>query len=78
MIVTEKRLKPKNLKTMLECLKSSSMILYFRKMKYVLGIIHGLDRKVVRSWVEVEKETQGQEYWVERSSFELLKFLLSI
>ena len=47
-------------------------------MKYVLGMIHGLDRKVVRSWVEVEKETQGQEYWVERSSFELLKFLLSI
>lgn len=33
------------------------MILYFRNMKYVSGMIHGLDKKGVRSWVEVEKET---------------------
>lgn len=35
------------------------MILYYRNMNYVSGMIHGLDKKGVRSWVEVEKETQG-------------------
>lgn len=48
------------------------MILYFRNMKYVSGMIHGLDKKGVRSWVEVEKQLRGPEYWVERNSLELL------